>query len=86
MVVIGGRKSVIGPIVATVVLTLVQQVHLLLPGLPTQVADALKSVQTELYAVLIIVLVLFAPQGLAALLRRRQQAPGASGGGEPHVD
>lgn len=72
MAVIGGRKSIVGPIVAAAVLTLIQQLHLLFPTLDTHIADVLKSVQTEVYAVLIIALVIFAPQGLAAVVRRRR--------------
>lgn len=67
MAVIGGRKTVVGPVLSTIALTVIQQIHLLIPGLNYEVAEVLKSVQTEVYAVLIIVLVLFAPGGIASI-------------------
>lgn len=81
MAVIGGRKSIAGPIVAAVLLTLIQQLHLLFPTLDAGVADILKSVQTEVYAVLIIALVILAPQGLVSLMKSGRRLTDPRGGG-----
>lgn len=75
MSVIGGRKSIVGPIVSAVVLTAIQQLNLLVPRMDSAIAEAVKSVQIEVYAVAIIVLTLFAPLGLPGLLHWRGFRP-----------
>lgn len=80
MSVIGGRKSIVGPIVAAVALTAIQQLNLLMPGMDYAVAEAVKSVQIEVYALAIIALTLFAPAGLPGLLPRRRGADSGPGG------
>jgi ABC-type branched-subunit amino acid transport system ATPase component len=60
-VLIGGRSSIAGPLIATIVLTV-------LPA----IAAPLAQWSDFLYAVLLLVIVITAPGGIAALLRSRQ--------------
>jgi branched-chain amino acid transport system permease protein len=71
MAVIGGSGSLAGPLAATAALTLIQYMDALVPGLPRETAQMLQEYQADIYGV-----VLFAPQGVAGLFRRR------AGGGE----
>lgn len=63
-ILIGGRGSILGPLIGTIVLTL----------LPEFVAS-LAAWSTALYAVLLLGVVLVAPGGIAALLDMRNRAP-----------
>ena len=78
MAVIGGRNSLVGPIVATVLLTLIQHVNVLIPGAGAVFGDLVKSVQVEVYALLIIVLTIFAPNGLASFGRMFRRKRGGA--------
>ncbi|MGV8082576.1 MAG: branched-chain amino acid ABC transporter permease [Coriobacteriia bacterium] len=71
MAVIGGTGSLAGPVVAALVLTLVQYLDSVIPGMPTSVSNALQTVQPDVYGIAIILVVLFAPGGIGALWRRR---------------
>ena len=75
MAVIGGTGSLAGPLVAAVLLTLLQYLDALDPGHPDATADTIQSYQEDIYGLAIILVVIFAPRGLAGLWRRR-------GGGE----
>lgn len=72
MAVLGGHDSLMGPFVATIVLTLMQYLDALVPGLSRETAQVLQQYQNDLYGLAIVVVVLFAPAGLAGLVRRRQ--------------
>jgi branched-chain amino acid transport system permease protein len=63
-VLIGGRGSILGPLLATIILTLLPEV-----------AAPLATWSTFLYAVLLLAIVLVAPGGLAALLDFRSRRP-----------
>ena len=76
MAVIGGTGSLAGPVLAAVLLTMLQYVDALIPGLPRHVAQTIQSYQADVYGLSIVLVVLFAPVGLAGLWRRRR-------GGEP---
>jgi branched-chain amino acid transport system permease protein len=76
MTVLGGTGSLAGPLVAAVLLTLLQYLDALIPGIPTETAQALQRYQEDIYGLAIILVVVFAPAGLAGLWRRRR------GGGE----
>lgn len=66
-VLIGGRGSILGPLIGTVVLTLLPEI-----------AAPLAAWSTFLYAVLLLVIVLAMPGGIAALLDTRNRKPLAS--------
>ncbi len=63
-VLIGGRGSILGPLLATIILTLLPEV-----------AAPLATWSTFLYAILLLVIVLVAPGGIAALLDFRSRKP-----------
>lgn len=73
MAVIGGTGSLAGPLVATLVLTLIQYSDSIIPGMPTAASNALQTIQPDIYGVAIILVVLFAPGGIGALWRRRSR-------------
>src|SRR5207237_1144382 len=68
-ILIGGRGSVLGPLLATLILT----------ALP-EFAAPLVAWSTFLYAALLLVIVLLAPGGIAALIDVRNRRPLAGGG------
>jgi ABC-type branched-subunit amino acid transport system ATPase component len=67
-VLIGGRGSILGPLLATVILTLLPEI-----------AAPLATWSTFLYAALLLAIVLVAPGGIAALLDFRSRRPMAKG-------
>jgi branched-chain amino acid transport system permease protein len=71
MTILGGTSSLAGPIVAAVALTLVQYTDALIPGLPRETAQTIQSYQEDIYGVAIVLIVIFAPRGLAGLWKRR---------------
>lgn len=79
MVVVGGTGSLGGPLAAAVVLTLLQYVHALIPGLDNDVAAVIQDWEVDISGLVMIVTVIFAPGGMAALIRKRAKA----GAGEP---
>ena len=71
MTVIGGSGSLAGPIAAAILLTLLQYLDALIPGIPRATAQTLQSFQEDIYGIAIVLVVIFAPSGLATLWRRR---------------
>lgn len=71
MAIVGGTGSLIGPILAAAALTLLQYIDALIPGLPRETAQVVQSFQGDIYGLSIVLVVLFAPGGLAGLWRRR---------------
>jgi branched-chain amino acid transport system permease protein len=70
MAVIGGSASFGGPVLAAALLTLLQYVDALIPGIGRKAAETIQSYQADIYGLAIVAVVLFAPAGLAGLLRR----------------
>ena len=73
MTVLGGTGSLAGPLAAAVLLTLVQYLDALIPGMPRAMAQTLQSFQEDIYGLAIVLVVVFAPAGLAGLWRRRHK-------------
>lgn len=71
MAVLGGTGSLAGPVAAAVLLTLLQYIDALIPGISREAAQTLQSYQADVYGLAIVLVVLFAPSGLAGMLRRR---------------
>lgn len=71
MAVLGGTASLAGPVAAAVLLTLLQYIDAFLPGLSREAAQVLQSYQADVYGLVIVLVVLFAPSGVAGLLRKR---------------
>jgi branched-chain amino acid transport system permease protein len=78
MAVLGGTGSLAGPLVAAVLLTLLQYFDALIPGIPREAAQTLQSYQEDIYGLAIILVVIFAPSGLGGLWRRRERGGQAS--------
>jgi len=74
MIIIGGQNSLIGPIISTIFLSFIQYLAIMVPELGEGIKAVLQSVETDLYAVIVILLILFAPKGLGALLKRRKKS------------
>lgn len=70
MAVIGGTGSLAGPVLAAVLLTLLQYSDAIIPGLSRDVARVVQSYREDLYGLAIVLVVIIAPQGVAGLLRR----------------
>jgi len=77
MAVLGGTRSLAGPVAAAVLLTLLQYLDALIPGIPRETAQTIQTYQEDIYGLAIVLVVIFAPGGLASLWRRRTR------GGEP---
>jgi branched-chain amino acid transport system permease protein len=71
MAVIGGTESLGGPILAAGLLTLLGYLDAIVPGLSREAAATLQNFQADIYGLAIILVVLFAPKGIAGLWRRR---------------
>jgi branched-chain amino acid transport system permease protein len=72
MAVIGGTGSLAGPIVAAALLTLVQYIDALVPGLSSSASGFVQAYEPDVYGLAIVLVVLFAPGGLGALWRGRR--------------
>lgn len=70
MVVLGGTGSIAGPVIACVLLTLLPYVDALVPGLPREVVSFLQDWEADIAGIVMILVLLFAPGGVAGLLRR----------------
>lgn len=71
MAVLGGTGSLAGPLAAAVLLTLLQYIDALIPGIPQETAQTIQTYQEDIYGLVIVLVVIFAPGGLARLWRRR---------------
>ena len=73
MAVIGGAGSLAGPVVAAVLLTLLQYLGALVPGLSNETSQLVQSYQPDIYGLAIILVVLFAPGGIGQLFKGRSK-------------
>ena len=73
MAVVGGSGSLAGPVIAAIVLTLLQYLDALIPGISRQAALAVQSFQPDVYGLAIILVVLFAPGGVGSLWQARSR-------------
>jgi branched-chain amino acid transport system permease protein len=78
MAVLGGSGSLTGPLAAAVLLTLVQYLDSLIPGLPESAASTLQTYQQDIYGLAIVLVVVLAPRGLAGAWRRRRKGVGTA--------
>lgn len=83
MVVLGGSRSLAGPLAACVVLTLVPFIDSIVPGLSKDAVAFLQDWKGDIYGVVIIAVMLFAPGGAAGVVRalaaRASRARAAAG-------
>lgn len=71
MTVIGGSSSLAGPVAAAIVLTLVQYLDALAPGISRETAQIIQAYESDVYGLSIVLIVLFAPGGIGSLFKRR---------------
>ena len=71
MAVIGGSSSLAGPVAAAIILTLVQYLDALVPGISRETAQVVQAYEADVYGLAIVLIVLFAPGGVGALFKRR---------------
>lgn len=85
MTVLGGTASLAGPVLAAVLLTLLQYTDAVIPGISRETASLIQDWQSDIYGLAIILVMLFAPGGVAGAVRRltnRGHARGAAEVGE----
>lgn len=70
MGVIGGTGSLAGPLIAASLLTLLQYLDALVPGISREAGQLVQSYQADVYGMAIIVVVVLSPAGIAGTLRR----------------
>lgn len=71
MAVVGGSSSLAGPVAAAIVLTLVQYLDALMPGVSREAAQVVQTYEADVYGLAIVLIVLFAPGGIGALFKPR---------------
>lgn len=71
MAVVGGSGSLAGPVLAAAILTLLQYLDALIPGLPRESSQIVQQYQADIYGIAIVLVVLLAPRGLAGLWHHR---------------
>jgi branched-chain amino acid transport system permease protein len=69
MVVLGGMGSLGGAVVGATLLTLLQFPDAVLPGLPRGIATVVQDWQPDIYGLVLILIMIFAPGGLAGIAR-----------------
>jgi branched-chain amino acid transport system permease protein len=69
MVVLGGMGSLGGAVVGATLLTLLQFPDAVLPGLPRNIASLVQDWQPDIYGLVLILIMIFAPAGLAGIVR-----------------
>jgi branched-chain amino acid transport system permease protein len=78
MVVLGGTRSLAGPVLAAVLLTLLTYVDAILPGLSKEAVAFLQDWKGDIYGVVIVAVMLFAPAGIAGFARALRTRLGGS--------
>ncbi|MDO8914707.1 MAG: branched-chain amino acid ABC transporter permease [Coriobacteriia bacterium] len=78
MVVLGGTRSLAGPVLAAVLLTLLTYVDAILPGLSKEAVAFLQDWKGDIYGVVIVAVMLFAPAGIAGVARTVRTRLGGS--------
>lgn len=74
MVALGGMRSLPGTVLAAVLLGMLPYLDAVMPGLPRGVLTVLQSWETDIYGLVLILVMLFMPEGLAGALRRLGRA------------
>ncbi len=70
MAVLGGTGSLAGPVIATVILTLIPYSDAVIPGLSRTALETIQEWQEDIYGLTIIAVMLFVPGGIGSLIRR----------------
>ena len=78
MAVLGGSRSLVGPVLAAVLLAMIPRADAVLPGLSREALTFIQEWEGDVYGITIIAVMILAPGGVAALLRRIVPARGES--------
>ncbi len=70
MAVLGGTRSLAGPAAAAILLTLVSSPDVVLPALPRETLEVIQDWEADVYGLVIILVILFLPDGLSGAARR----------------
>ncbi len=70
MAVLGGTSSLLGPVIAAVLLTLIPFSDAVIPGLSRSALETIQEWQEDIYGLTIIAVMIFMPGGIGGLLRR----------------
>lgn len=76
MVVLGGMRSLSGAVLGAVLLTLLPYLDAVVPGLSAKAVETLQAWEADVYGLVLILVMLFMPGGLAAAARRLLQRAG----------
>jgi len=79
MAVLGGTRSLAGPVLATTLLTMIPFADAVIPGLSRSAVETIQEWQEDVYGLTIIAVMLFVPGGIAGALRRIAAATRAKG-------
>lgn len=82
MVVLGGTRSLAGPVLAAIGLTLLTYVDAVIPGLSKGTVAFLQDWKGDIYGLVIVLVMLFAPAGLSGIVRALRARAGAQVGVE----
>ncbi|MBE0416266.1 MAG: branched-chain amino acid ABC transporter permease [Coriobacteriia bacterium] len=70
MAVLGGTRSLAGPVLAAILLTTIPFADAVIPGLSRSALETIQEWQEDVYGLTIIAVMIFVPGGLAGALRR----------------
>lgn len=76
MAVLGGTRSLVGPAAAAGLLSLIPYADAVLPGLSRGALTVMQEWEGDIYALVIIVVILFLPDGVAGVLRHVRSTRG----------
>lgn len=76
MTVLGGPYSLVGPALSSGALTAMQYAEAFFPGMPEALSSALQALETDLFAIAILAVVLFVPGGIAGALAAMKRRDG----------
>ena len=72
MAVVGGSGSLAGPALAAAMLTLIPFADAIIPGLSRDALALIQDWEADVYGLIIILVMLFAPGGVSGIMRRRR--------------
>lgn len=78
MAVLGGTRSLLGPAAAAAMLSMTPYADAVLPGLSRNALTVLQEYEADLYGLVIIIVMLFLPDGVSGVLRRVRARRGES--------
>ncbi|MBS3957217.1 MAG: branched-chain amino acid ABC transporter permease [Clostridiales bacterium] len=78
MTVLGGTGSLVGPVISTVVLSLIPYIDAVVPGISRTALETIQKWEEDIYGLTIIAVMVFMPGGIGALIRKYTGKRGAA--------